>query len=196
VGLFDTILGRTKPVASKLDQLFALTSAAITLEASAGLVATGRAGVCFKAPENRTGAEIEEEISAIFGLDETHVPATMTSVDDEFGYRWLIVTDDAISELVAGIHLINATLEAKGFGPQLLCSAFSFAPTESSDASAKPVTLVYLFKRGTFYPFCPIGPEERDSAYELRIAATVGSDLPREHDLSRWMALWRNPVSA
>jgi len=195
VGLFDAILGRTKPVASNLDQLFALTSAAITLEVSAGLTTSGKAGVCFKPSEDRVGADVEAEIRAILKMDTTPVPATLTTVDDAFGYRWLVVTDDEMSELVASIHLINSNLADRGFGPQLLCSAFSFVPTASSDSSAKPVTLVYLFKRGTFYPFCPTGPQTRDNAYELTVAATVGSDLPKEQDLSRWMALWGNPVS-
>ncbi|MEI7479534.1 MAG: hypothetical protein WCK25_04405 [Actinomycetes bacterium] len=195
MGLFDTILGRTKPVASNLDQLFALTSAAITLEVSAGLVTTGKAGVCFKPSEDQTGADVEAEIAAIMKADSTPIPAKMQSVDDEFGYRWLVVEDDQLSELVASIHLINSSLADKGFGPQLLCSAFSFTPTAGADSSAKPVTIVYLFKRGTFYPFCPTGTHERDNAYELAISAKVGSDLPKEQDLSRWMALWGNPVS-
>ncbi len=195
MGLFDAILGRTKPVASNLDQLFALTSAAITLEVSAGLVTTGKAGVCFKPSQDQSGADVEAEIAAIMKADSTPVPATMTSVEDEFGYRWLVIEDDEMSELVASIHLINSSLADKGFGPQLLCSAFSFAPTTGADSSAKPITLVYLFKRGTFYPFCPTGDQVRDNAYELAISAKVGSDLPKEQDLSRWMALWGNPIS-
>jgi hypothetical protein len=31
MGLFDSILGRTKPVAAKLDAIFALPSASVTL---------------------------------------------------------------------------------------------------------------------------------------------------------------------
>ncbi len=195
MGIFDAILGRTKPVASNLDQLFALTSAAITLEVSAGLVTTGKAGVCFKPSQDRAGVDAEQEILSILATDTTALPATMTTVDDEFGYRWFVMHDDEMSELVASVHLINATLVDRGFGAQLLCSAFSFAPTTKSDATAKPVTLVYLFKRGTFYPFCPTGPQVRDNAYELTVSATVGSDLPKEQDLSRWMALWGNPIS-
>ena len=48
MGLFDTLLGRTKPVKANLDALFALPSAAVTLQSSAGLVSSGAAGVCWK----------------------------------------------------------------------------------------------------------------------------------------------------
>ena len=36
MGLLDTILGRSKPVAANLDDLFAIPSAAVTLQAADG----------------------------------------------------------------------------------------------------------------------------------------------------------------
>jgi hypothetical protein len=50
VGLFDTLLGRTKPVKANLDALFALPTAALTLQSAGGLVSSGHAGVCWKPP--------------------------------------------------------------------------------------------------------------------------------------------------
>ena len=44
----DALLGRSKPVPARLDALFALPSAAVTLETEAGFVPSGQAGVCFK----------------------------------------------------------------------------------------------------------------------------------------------------
>ena len=197
MGLFDSILGRTKPVEAKLDNLFALTNAAITLDIAAGLASTGRAGVCFKPPADREEAAATAEINGLLGLDDpAGSAAAITSVDDQYGYRWFVVNEAEISTLVATIHLINSTLQDHGWGPQLLCSAFGFTPTPKADATAKAVTLVYLFKRGTYYPFCPTGPEARDNAYELSVAALVGADLPKEQDLTRWMALWGNPISS
>nr|WP_217178046.1 hypothetical protein [Streptomyces sp. AC495_CC817] len=46
MGLLDILLGRTKPVAPDLDRLFALPSAAVTLEAAASLTPTGTGGDC------------------------------------------------------------------------------------------------------------------------------------------------------
>ncbi|MDQ1699966.1 MAG: hypothetical protein QOG34_1829, partial [Frankiaceae bacterium] len=48
MGLLDTILGRTKPVKPDLDELFALPSAAVTLQAAGGLIPTGVGSVCVK----------------------------------------------------------------------------------------------------------------------------------------------------
>ena len=41
MGLFDTLLGRTKPVRPNLDALFALPSAAVTVQSAAGMVLSG-----------------------------------------------------------------------------------------------------------------------------------------------------------
>ena len=57
--------------------------------------------------------------------------------------------------------------------------------------------LIYLFKRGTFYPFAPVDAEKerRDTELELRIRTMVGADLPVEADLTRWFPLWDMPVA-
>jgi hypothetical protein len=54
---------------------------------------------------------------------------------------------------------------------------------------------VYLYKRGTFYPFAPVDPDaqRRDSALELQVRALVASDLPIESDLTRWFPIWGAP---
>jgi hypothetical protein len=195
MGLFDTILGRTKPKAANLESLFALPSAAVTLQTAAGLYPTGAAGVCFKPPADREEADVTAEISGMLSLHSDGAASTMTSVDDAFGYRWLVVHDQDLSSLVTAVHVINSSLNDHGWGPQLLCSAFAFAPGAGADSTAKAVTLVYLFKRGSFYPFCQVGHEQRDTTTELHVKALLGSDLPVEEDLTRWMALWDLPLA-
>ena len=54
--------------------------------------------------------------------------------------------------------------------------------------------LVYLFKRGTFYPFIPDGHEHRDLEQELKLKSLVSDDLKVEPDLDRWFPLWDLPV--
>jgi hypothetical protein len=72
------------------------------------------------------------------------------------------------------------------------------APVETSagPGSLLPSTayLVYLFKRGTFYPFAPDGHEHRDTEQELRLKSLVADDLTVETDLDRWFPLWDLPV--
>jgi len=125
-------------------------------------------------------------------------PATsvgkFTQAEDSYGYRWLLLDDPDIEDLVTRVHLANSTLSDAGWGPQLLCSVFAFKPGDGAAPDAKSFFLVYLFKRGTFYPFAPLSGEHRDNELELRIKAIVGADLPFEADLSRWFPLWDSPV--
>jgi hypothetical protein len=206
VGLFDTLLGRTKPVRANLDALFALPSAAVTLQSAAGLVSSGAAGVCWKPPAGQPAEDLEKEIGQLLDLPDTpETPGppsegTPTSVgtfrqaEDSYGYRWLLLDDPDIEDLVTRVHLANSTLTDAGWGPQLLCSVFGFRPGDGAAPDAKPFFLVYLFKRGTFYPFAPMADEHRDNELELRVKAVVGADLPFEADLSRWFPLWDAPV--
>ena len=198
MGLLDTIFGRTKPVRANLDALFALPSAAVTLQTSAGLVSTGHAGVCFKPPAGQSFEEIQNELEQVLrtGSDAGAMPE-VRHVGDRFGYRWILIDAPGIDDLVTRVHVVHSSLEDAGWSTQLLCSVFAFAPSgagDVTDAVSRPLYLVYLAKRGTFYPFAPNGDEQRDSELELRIRSVVGSDLPVEQDLSRWFPLWDLPV--
>jgi hypothetical protein len=110
---------------------------------------------------------------------------------DEFGYDWLTVRSDPpdLSSVVTDTHAVNTSLVQAGFGPQLLCSLFTFTGSES-----EKIALVYLFKRGTFYPFAPApGDKVRNNVLELRVRDKLQGELPLEADLSRWFALWDAP---
>lgn len=217
MGLLDSILGRTKPVRPNLDALFALPSAAVTLQTSAGLVLSGHAGVCWMPPAGQSAADVQKEIGELLDIPddtvqgqataEAGLPASagpggagtaslgvLTQAEDSYGYRWLLLDDADVEDLVNRVHLVNSSLAENGWGPQLLCSVFGVTPGEGADASARPLYLVYLFKRGTFYPFAPLGGQRRDNELELRVRSVVGSDLPMESDLSRWFPLWDLPV--
>ncbi|HXZ73481.1 MAG TPA: hypothetical protein VEH31_21765, partial [Streptosporangiaceae bacterium] len=61
------------------------------------------------------------------------------------------------------------------------------------DDSGKRLGIIYLYKRGTFYPFAPLGGERRDNALELQVRGAVGADLKIETDLSRWFPVWGAP---
>ena len=185
----DALLGRSKPAQPKLDALFGVTGAAITLEAAAGMKPTGQAAVCFHPASGQSFEAASEELKELLELAISEAGSTMAVTDDRYGYRWIVLTDPDMEDLVTSVHLVNSTLEQYGFGPQLLCSVFAF-----SDSSGKRFHLVYLYKRGSFYPFAPLGGERRDNELELRVKATLGGDLPVEPELARWFALWGLPL--
>ncbi|MFF7166631.1 hypothetical protein ACFZBP_35530 [Streptomyces sp. NPDC008086] len=192
MGLLDILFGRTKPVAPDLDQLFALPSAAVTLEAAAGFRPTGSGAVCFATVEGAIFEQTHREVQALLDADAEREGRPVRLTRDGYGYSWLVSTrgPDDLPELVNDLHAVNSAMEVNGFGPQLLCSLAGF-----EDDAGRRLALVYLYKRGTFYPFAPLsGPaERRDNALELRVKAALTNDLRIEQDLGRWFPLWGAP---
>ncbi|MFH0520231.1 hypothetical protein ACHBTE_24030 [Streptomyces sp. M41] len=192
MGLLDILLGRTKPAAPDLDQLFGLPSAAITLEAAAGFRPTGSGAVCFAAVEGAAFEQTHHEVQALLDADAGRDGRPVEPARDGYGYSWLVSRRGPaqLPELVNDLHAVNTAMEANGFGPQLLCSLAGFEDDEGSR-----LALVYLYKRGTFYPFAPLTgtAEQRDNALELRVKAALASDLRIEQDLSRWFPVWGAP---
>lgn len=197
--LFDILAGRTKPAQANLDALFGLPGAFVTLQASESLVPSGEAGVCYKPAAGQPFAQTAQEMESLLGLGDG--PSTVREDTDEYGFHWVVIGPRAGSpagdpqELVNQIHLVNMTLQEQGFGPQLLCSVFGFRPESAAAGSPATTYLVYLYKRGTFYPFVPLqGREQRDVETELRLGIVVQEDLNVEKDKANWMALWGLPV--
>ncbi len=119
-------------------------------------------------------------------LDAT---ATVERSDDDHGFHWMTVTRPGDAPgLCTDLHAVNSGLDQAGFGSALLCSTVVFTAPDGG-----PLGLVYLFKRGSFYPFAPRDGQRRDNALELQVRGIVGHDVPVEADLSRWLALWGAP---
>jgi hypothetical protein len=191
----DVLLGRTKPTQAKLDALFGLSGAAITLEAALGMKPSGEAAVCFKPASSADFAATADELTELLELAVKESGSTLRVADDRFGYRWVVLGDPDLEDLVTSAHMANSTLEERGYGPQLLCSVFPFdAPGSPGSPARQRCYLVYLYKRGTFYPFAPLEGERRDNELELRVRGALGGDLPIEPELGRWFALWDIPI--
>lgn len=185
MGFWDALTGRSKPVAPKMDGLFALPAAAITLQVSANFTMTGRGAICFRAAEGPAFAEILSETVAL--LDNDDDPDVEIS-NDEYGFTWLLARQEDMGALVTDLHAVTSSLETQGFSHTVLCTLVSFA-----DPSGRSLALVYLYKQGTFYPFAPAGPHRRDNILEIQVRDLLKNDLPIEKDVSKWMALWGAP---
>lgn len=187
MGFLKNVFGRSDPPKANLDNLFAVPSAAVTLEVAAGFKARGVASACYRAAEGGAFATTQSDVQAL--LDADGGPK-VERVTDDFGFTWLVCRHDPdeLSELITEVHAVNSSLENAGFGPSLLCSLVAF-----EDASGRRLGLVYLYKQGTFYPFAPKGGNQRDNALELQIRGVLGDDLTIEPELGRWMAVWGAP---
>jgi hypothetical protein len=188
VGFLDVLTGRRRLKEARGDKVFALASAAVTMEVELGMKPAGVAAVCFKPLSAGEFVRAENELQELLAVVAQECGARLSRRSDEFGYEWLIVEDPDFEDLINAVHLIGSELKARGFGPQLLAAVFRF------ETKGEPRYWIYGYKRGAFWPFVPKGEKERDNAEELELKAKLEKELPIEQDLSRWFALFEAPV--
>ncbi|MFG3495890.1 hypothetical protein [Streptomyces sp. NPDC047928] len=193
MGLLDAILGRSKPVRPDLDRLFGLPSAAISLQAGTGYAPTGAGSVCFAGVEGGAFGRLQDEVRDLLDADTGRGGTPVEFSRDGYGYTWVLARHpaDDIAALVNDLHAVNTLLQDAGFGPQLLCSLIGFR----DPGTGRALALVYLYKRGSFYPFAPVPgvAEKRDNALELQVRALLADELRMEDDLGRWFPVWGAP---
>ncbi|HEX6970917.1 MAG TPA: hypothetical protein VF234_01710 [Limnochordia bacterium] len=194
MGLLDALFGRTRLAKSKPEGLFALVTAQVSLESELGWVSAQRAGLCVKPVTSGEYAAAEEELRELVAAAAADFGSDLRVETDSFHFRWLVLHDRELEDLVNLIHIAGQTLAEKGYGDQLLSALFRFHRTRQEDS---PGYWVYHYKRGRFYPFVPRpGPvaKARDNGAELRAAAVMRREMPIEPDQSRWFAVWDSPV--
>ncbi len=138
MGLTDVLFGRKKLKGAKLDRLFALSTAQITLETELGLKPAGVAAVCFKPLSAGEFARAEQEIDELLGVTAQSTGATVRRRSDSLGFQWLVVRDPDFEDLVTTVNLVSTELDSRGFGAQLLAALFAFEGGKDPDRPDVP----------------------------------------------------------
>lgn len=192
MGFLDALFGSSSKGKLKMpapDRLFAMTTANVTIETGLGLKHRETAGIVFQPLGTADFEGILAETEELLAGTAEETGSTVTSKEDEFGYRWLILRDPDFDDLVVALNTISTQLQGGGYGDRLLASVFAF------EEKGRPLYFIYNFKRGAFYPFVPAsGEQARDTERELRLKAQLGSELPWEEDIGRWFPLWDVPL--
>jgi hypothetical protein len=188
MGLRDILSGRKKLPGPKDDRLFALTTAAVTLQVELGLKTAGAGAIAFKPQSSGEFRSAFDDVDKLVDAVAQQSGSQVERQSDDYGFDWIIVHDPDLEDLVGTAHTIAAELTAQGFGEQLLAAVFRF------EGGQRPVYFIYGFKRGAFWPFVPLADQKRDNATELELKAKLENELPIEQDLTRWLALFDAPV--
>jgi hypothetical protein len=190
VGFLDAILGGKKklkgPAASRL---FAMSTAYVTLDTGHQITTKGVAGIVFQALETADFDSIASEMEELLKGTGEDTGTTIATTNDAYNYRWMILRDDDIEDLVVGINAVSDALAVGGYGDRVLAAVFSF-----KDGKGRSVYFIYNYKRGSWYPFVPAGPNQRNGERELQIRAIIADELPIEPELERWFPLWGIPI--
>jgi hypothetical protein len=190
VGFFDVLRGGSRKLKQPApDRLFAMSTAGVTMETGMGLKSAGKAAIVFQPLATSDFDGIVSEMEEILAGTGEETGTTIAKSDDEFGYRWMVLSDPDLEDLVVGVNAISSELVGGGYGDRVLCAVFAFRDDK------RPLYWIYNYKRGSFYPFVPArGEQQRDSEGELRLKAQIGAELPIEPELERWFPLWGIPI--
>jgi hypothetical protein len=189
VGLLDILRGKREIKQPAADRLFAMSTAYINMETAMNLRSSGKAAIVFQPLATADFEGIVRDMEEVLKGTGEETGTTIEARDDEFGYRWMVLGDPDMEDLVVGVNAVSTAIQGGGYGDRLLAAVFAFR-----DDRDRRVYWIYNFKRGAFYPFAPAGPQARDNERELRLKAQIGADLPIEPELERWFPLWGIPV--
>src|ERR1700712_832264 len=142
MGLWQVLSGRSSTPRPKLDALFGIPSAAITLQTAMNFAPSGTGAVCYRPAEGPAFDEAEQRLVELLDSDEG---PDVERVDDTFGFTWLVVrtVPPDPGALVTDLHAVNSSLEAEGFARGLLCSVVGF-----TDPTGRTLGLVYRYGAG------------------------------------------------
>ena len=191
MGLLEILTGKRKLAKPAADRLFAISTAYVTMQTGLGMNSRGTAAIVFQPLATADFDAIVRDMEEVVRATATDSGMTVTSSDDTYGFRWLVLRGSDFDDLVVGINAVSSALEGGGYGERVLCAVFAF-----EDSRGRPVYWIYNYKRGTFYPFAPApgGAEQRDNERELVLKAQIGKELPVEQELERWFPLWGIPI--
>jgi len=188
---FDAILGKSSLPKPKTDGLFAISTASVTLEANLGLRPGKRAGICFKPFESSMYESASAEIQELLQYSCKETGTSCKFQKDEYGYLWVVLSDEEFEDLVTNIHLVSEQLIESGFGERILCAVYRFQKAEKEQDA---IYWIYSFKEGNYYPFVPKAKRDRDSSLEFRLRSVMDKELPIEKNEEKLYPLWGMPL--
>ena len=190
MGFLDILRGKRELKQPAPDRLFAMSTAFVKMDMELSLRSAGKAAIVFQPLATADFDAIVKDMEEVVQGTGSDAGTTVTSSDDEYGYRWMILADPDFDDLVVGVNAVSGAIQGGGYGDRILAAVFAFR-----DAKDQPVYWIYNYKRGAFYPFVPSGGEQqRDSERELQLQAQIGAELPVEAELERWFPLWDIPI--
>jgi hypothetical protein len=190
MGLLDALLGKRKLSTPAPDRLFALTTAYVDLESAQGVTTRGAAAIVFQQIATADFAQVVNETKELLEGTGADTGTTIEISDDEYGYKWVILRDDDIDDIVVSVNAVADNLSTGGYSDRILAAVFAF-----EDAQKQRIYLIYNYKRGTWYPFVPApGDQQRNGEREFQLKAQIANGLPMETDMARWFPLWGIPI--
>ncbi len=173
----DIFFGRKKLKEPAGDRLFALTTAAVTLDVECGLKPAGVGAVVFKPLSAGEFSQVDQDVEQLLQAVAAGSGSKLDRKTDTFGFEWVIVRDPDLEDQVAAVHAVADEFQARGFGAQLLGSRVPIRRGRASDV------LDLRLQDGHVLAVRPDGPEA--GARQREGAGAEGEARARAPDRAR-----------
>ena len=125
MGFLDILRGKRELKQPAADRLFAMSTAYVKLEMELELHTTGKAAIVFQPLATADFEGIVKDMEEVVKGTGEETGTTVSSTDDEFGYRWMILSDPDMEDLVVGVNAVSTAIQAGGYGDRVLCAVFA-----------------------------------------------------------------------
>ena len=126
MGFLEILTGKRKMKAPAPDRLFAMSTAAVTLEFTLQLHSSGKAAIVFQPLATADFTSIVTDMEEVLRGTGEDTGTQVERTDDSFGYRWMVLSDPDFEDVVVGVNAVSTELQAGGYGDRLLAAVFSF----------------------------------------------------------------------
>jgi hypothetical protein len=168
------------------EDLFGMSTAYVTMHADLDFDAAAEAALCFADVDSTDFQSALQDVEDIMAETASEMGTETEFHEDTHGYDWVVFSDPDFEDLVNGLYFAADTFVERDYGSRLLAAVFAF------EREGERAYWVYSFRRGSFYPFVPADPgqRERDSALEFKLQSVLDGELSVEEDERYWYPLW------
>src|SRR3712207_2945772 len=103
-----------------------MSTAYVTLQVEHGIENAGKAGIVFQPLATSDFQAIVRDAEEVLRATGDETGTSVETAEDSFGYRWAVLADPDVEDLVVGINAIKDALDTSGYGDRVLAAVFSF----------------------------------------------------------------------
>ena len=140
MGFLDILTGKRKIKPPAESRLFAMSTAAITLEMTLELKSSGKAAIVFQPLATADFTSIVRDMEEVLRGTGEDTGTKVETTDDSFGYRWMVLADPDFEDLVVGINVVSQALQDGGYGDRVLCAVFAFRDAHDGPSTGSTTT--------------------------------------------------------
>src|SRR3954452_21945204 len=120
MGLLDILRGKRTLAQPAPDRLFAMSTAYVTLEMTLELRSSGKAAIVFQPLATADFDAIVRDMEEVVRGTGSDAGTILTSTDDEYGYRWMVLADPDFEDLVVGVNAVSGAIQGGGYGDRII----------------------------------------------------------------------------